>query len=342
MEHWFNCQKILVLGSGSWGTAMALHIARQDYEVYLWGRSEEKLAHMQAARENTVYLPGIPFPDNLHVVSDLPSAMAQAEAVFCMVPSHGFVHMLEQIQPHYRPNVPFIWGTKGMLDYQGKLVCLHEAVNNILGASIPQAIISGPTFASEVAAELPAAVVVAAKNKAVATKLQLLLHSEVFRVYTSDDIVGVQICGAVKNVLAVAAGISDGLGLGANTRSALITRGLVEMRRIAVAVGCRQDTLMGLSGMGDLILTATSDLSRNRRLGLALGQGMSVQQAQASIGQVIESTYNATLLQSYGRKNQLEMPITDQVCAVLAGQVSPHEAVHNLLSRAPRAEFTLD
>lgn len=342
MEHWFNYQKILVLGSGSWGTAMALHIARQDYEVSLWGRSEEKVAQMQVARENTIYLPGIPFPDTLQVVSDLPSAMAKAEAIFCMVPSHGFVQMLEQIQPYYRPNVPFIWGTKGMLDYQGKLVCLHEAVNSILGTSVPQAIISGPTFASEVASELPAAVVVAAKQKAIATQLQLLLHSEAFRVYTSDDIVGVQICGAIKNVLAVAAGVSDGLGLGANTRSALITRGLVEMRRIGVQVGCRQDTLMGLSGMGDLILTATSDLSRNRRLGLALGQGMSVEQAQATIGQVVESTYNAVLLQSYGRQNQLDIPITDQVCAILAGQVSPDEAVRNLLSRAPRAEFTLD
>jgi glycerol-3-phosphate dehydrogenase (NAD(P)+) len=203
-------------------------------------------------------------------------------------------------------------------------------------------VVSGPTFASEVAAELPAAVVVAAKKKAVATKLQLLLHSESFRVYTSDDMLGVQICGAIKNVLAVAAGVSDGLALGANTRSALITRGLVEMRRIATAVGCRQDTLMGLSGMGDLILTATCDLSRNRRLGLALGQGQTIEEAQAAIGQVIESTYNATLLQSYGRQNHLDMPITDQVCAVLSGRVSPHEAVHNLLSRAPRAEFTLD
>jgi len=342
MEHWFNCQKILVLGSGSWGTAMALHMARQDYEVHLWGRSEKKLAQMQAARENTVYLPGVAFPDNLHVVTDLSAAMAEAEAVFCMVPSHGFVQMLEQIQPYYRPHVPFIWGTKGMLDYQGKLVCLHEAVNSILGESVPQAVVSGPTFASEVAAELPAAVVVAAKKKAVATKLQLLLHSESFRVYTSDDMLGVQICGAIKNVLAVAAGVSDGLALGANTRSALITRGLVEMRRIATAVGCRQDTLMGLSGMGDLILTATCDLSRNRRLGLALGQGQTIEEAQAAIGQVIESTYNATLLQSYGRQNHLDMPITDQVCAVLSGRVSPHEAVHNLLSRAPRAEFTLD
>jgi len=341
MDQIFKCKNVLVLGAGSWGTAIALHLARLDYNVSLWGRSAEKLLDMQKARRNKEYLPNAQFPDNLNIVLDLEYALDKAEIVFCMVPSNAFTEILTKISPFYKRNVPFIWGTKGMLGGQDDFGFLDVAVTSILGEKIPYAAMSGPTFATEIAAELPAAVVVAAKEKSMAVKLQLLLHSDNFRVYSSDDIKGVQVCGAIKNILAVASGVADGLGLGANTRSALITRGLVEMSRVAIKAGCKQDTLMGLAGMGDLILTSTSDLSRNRRLGLAIGKGVSLEQATSQIGQVVESLHNAKLLLGYGRAHGIEIPITEQVCNILSGQVTPKIAVSNLLSRAPRSEFTI-
>ena len=341
MDQIFKCKNVLVLGAGSWGTALALHLARLNYNVSIWGRSAEKLLNMQKARVNREYLPNAAFPDNLNVVLDLEYAVDKAGMVFCMVPSNAFTEVLTKISPFYKKDVPFVWGTKGMLGGQDDFGFLDFAVTSILGDNVPYAVISGPTFATEIAADLPAAVVVAAKEKSMAAKLQLLLHSDNFRVYSSDDIKGVQVCGAIKNILAVASGVADGLGLGANTRSALITRGLVEMSRVATKAGCRQDTLMGLAGMGDLILTSTSDLSRNRRLGLALGKGLSLEQATSQIGQVVESLHNAQLLLNYGRAHGVEIPITEQVCNILTGQVTPEIAVSNLLSRAPKAEFTI-
>ena len=262
---------ISVLGAGSWGSALAILAARNGCQTLLWGHNPGQIALLEQDNENARYLPGFPFPEQLSVTADLAEAAAFSDILLIAVPSHAFQQTLIQLKPYLPPDIRIAWATKGFNPDDGLL--LDHTVEKQLSAKIPTAVLSGPTFAREVAADLPTAITIASRQKDFAADLANKLHSQRFRIYTSSDIIGVQVGGAIKNVFAIAAGIADGLGLGANTRAALITRGLTEIMRLGLAMGGKQETFMGLAGLGDLILTCTDNQSRNRRLGLALGQG---------------------------------------------------------------------
>jgi glycerol-3-phosphate dehydrogenase (NAD(P)+) len=332
-------RSIAVLGAGSWGTALAILLARNGMRVSLWGRDAEQLAAMGAVRRNDRYLPGIAFPDGLEPCADLQKAVATADDVLLVVPSHAFRHTLNVIADGLKSGSRVAWATKGLEPGSKKL--LDQVVRETLGADTAMAIISGPTFAREVARGLPTALTVAASDAATAGHFARMLHNQTLRAYTCEDLAGVQIGGAVKNVLALAAGIADGLGFGANTRAALITRGLAEMMRLGVALGGQQETFMGLTGLGDLVLTCTDDQSRNRRVGLALGQGVPLAEALAQVGQAVEGVKSAPEVRDLARSLGVEMPITEQVCRVLLEDMPPQEAVHALLTREPKPERVL-
>jgi glycerol-3-phosphate dehydrogenase (NAD(P)+) len=329
---------IVVLGAGSWGTALAIQLARKGAPVTLWGHDPEHMATLAAQRSNERYLPGIPLPENLLIEADLATALAAARDILVAVPSHAFRGVLELICPSLTESSRLLWATKGLEAGSGKL--LHEVVHEVLGDSIPTAVVSGPTFAREVAEDLPTAVTVASANEAFARDMAERLHGENFRAYTSQDVIGVEVGGAVKNVLAIAAGIADGLGFGANARTALITRGLAEIMRLGTALGGQHDTFMGLAGLGDLVLTCTDNQSRNRRLGLALGAGSSLEEALANIDQVVEGVQTAREVHDLARSMGVEMPITEQVYAVLYEACSPRQAVHALLDRDQKPELS--
>lgn len=322
---------IAVLGNGSWGTALAILLAKGGQPTLLWGRNPAQVAHMDRARCNERSLPGVVFPVSLQVTSDLNQALEEARDILIVVPSSAFRDVLSSVKQHLRHGVRIAWGTKGFEPGSGEL--LHQVVFNLMGQGVPTAVISGPTFAREVASGLPAAVTVAATDEDFARQLAARLHTKQFRVYTSTDVVGVQVGGAVKNVLAVAAGIADGLGFGANTRAALITRGLAELTRLGVALGGELGTFMGLAGLGDLVLTCTDDQSRNRRFGLALGRGATVEAAKTQIGQVVEGATAAAVVVSLARQRRVEVPICAEVDCVLRGVHKPRAAVDSLLAR---------
>lgn len=325
---------ISVFGAGSWGTALAIHLAKMHAKVCLWGRNKQQLGTMVERRENADYLPNVSLPANLTLTSELKQA-CQSEHFLIAVPSHAFVGFLEQVAHLLPSNSKLVIATKGLNPLSNQL--LSNDIARLLPGHV-SAILSGPSFAKEVAHGLPTAVTIASQQLDMANCGRKLFHGESFRVYTSQDVVGVQLAGAVKNVLAIAAGISDGLGFGANARVALITRGLAEMSRLGGALGAQHKTFMGLSGMGDLILTCTDNQSRNRRFGLALGQGMSVDAAQESIGQVVEGRHNARQVYLLAKEQSVEMPISQQVMNILAGDETPQDAVHALLSRPPTIE----
>jgi len=326
---------IAVLGAGSWGTALAILLARNGLTTTLWGHDPAHMAAMADARCNRHYLPDAPFPERLSVTADLAQALSGAATLLAVVPSSVFRTVLSQAQPHLAPGARIAWGTKGIDPETGKL--LHEVVEEVLGPR-PMAVVSGPSFAREVAAGMPTAITVAANDGAFATELATLLHSDTFRAYTSGDLVGVQLGGSVKNVMAVAAGISDGLGFGANARAALITRGLAEMVRLGTTMGGHPETFMGLAGLGDLVLTCTDDQSRNRRFGLAVGRGIALDEAETAIGQVVEGKRTAAEVQQLAGRHGVEMPITEQVYRVLYQGEKPHAAVSALLAREQKAE----
>ena len=328
---------MLVIGAGSWGTAIAMHLARCGHKVLLWGNDEQEMSDLAKFRTHEKYLPGILLPEQITIVSDLAAAIQTANFIFCMVPSSAFRIVLTQIKPYYNSNTPFIWGTKGILATSNAFTTLSEAVTDILG-EIDMAVLAGPSFAIEVAQELPTAIVLSGNNNQVFTALARMLNSDKFRVYTNEDMLGVQLCGAIKNVLAVATGIAAGLNLGVNAESALITRGLVEMQTLVKTAGGSADTVMGLTGMGDLILTCMSDKSRNRRLGKAIGSGKSIADAKTEIGQVVESLDNAQTLLNFAIKHKLSLPIITQVCKVLSDVDTPEQAMYNLLSRPQCSE----
>ena len=330
-------ERIAVLGAGSWGTALAIHLARNGHLVTLWGHLPDEMAVMACERRNPFYLPDIVFPEGLEPTADLPQAVAAANTLLVVVPSHAFREVLERVAPALDGARRLGWGTKGLEMASGRL--LHQVAAEVLGEDPRPAVLSGPTFAAEVARGLPTAITVASASAQVAEHFAGLLHGETFRAYTTDDVVGVELGGAVKNVLAIAAGISDGLGFGANARAALITRGLAEMMRLGLAMGGRRETFMGLAGVGDLVLTSTDDQSRNRRLGLALGQGRTRAQAAEEIGQVIEGAETAREVHRLGRAHRVEMPICEEVYRVLYEGRSPKEAVRALLSREPKPEL---
>ncbi len=327
---------ILVLGAGSWGTALAMLFAKNGIQTFLWAHRADHVEQMRGQRSNEAYLPGIDFPPLLEPVSDLEAAVACCRDILLVVPSHVFRQSCELLKPCLREGHRICWATKGLELGTGKL--LHEIVQEVLVANIPTAVISGPTFALEVAQGLPTAVTVASHFPNYSAELAQCMHNAHFRVYTSQDVVGVELGGAMKNVLAIAAGISDGLGFGANSRSALITRGLAEMMRLGMALGGQMKTFMGLTGIGDLVLTCTDDKSRNRRLGLALGQGYSADQAMAEIRQVVEGVQAAQVVWDLACRQSIDMPITEQVYRVLHEGVAPRQAVESLFNRELRAE----
>ena len=294
---------------------------------------------MADARMNQRYLPDAPFPSNLVVEADLDAALSGARDILVVVPSHAFREMLQQISPFCGAGTRIAWATKGFELETGKLP--HQVAEDVLGPDVPLAVLSGPTFAKEVGAGLPTAMTVASSDTGFARELAESLSSEAFRAYTSSDISGVEVGGAVKNVLAIGAGISDGLGFGANTRVALINRGLVEMMRLGVALGAQRETFMGVAGMGDLVLTCTDDLSRNRRMGLMLAAGKSVAEAQTEIGQVVEGIQAARAVWQVAHRQGVDMPITEQIYRILYEGQSPSSAVEALMARDLRPEFPL-
>jgi len=327
---------VAVLGAGSWGTALAIQFARGGRPVRLWGRDRERLAAMAASRLNERYLASAQFPDSLQVEPDLATALAAARDVLIVVPSPAFRALLTQLASHLAPDMHVAWATKGF--EHGSLKLPHQIARDVLGAERRVAVLSGPTFAREVGAGLPTAMTVASPDARYARALAHELSSANFRAYTSTDIMGVEIGGAVKNALAVGAGLSDGLGFGANTRVALITRGLREMTRLGVALGAQRDTFMGLAGLGDLVLTCTDDQSRNRRFGLLLAAGRTAQAALAEIGQAVEGYAAAGAIHEVASRAGVEMPLCEMAYRVLYQHLPAKEAVRSLMSRPIKAE----
>ncbi|MBH1894346.1 NAD(P)H-dependent glycerol-3-phosphate dehydrogenase [Serratia marcescens] len=326
-----------VIGAGSYGTALAITLARNGHSVVLWGHNPAQIQTLQQDRSNQAFLPDVPFPDTLLLEADLARALAASRDVLVVVPSHVFGDVLRQLKPHLRPDARIVWATKGLEAETGRL--LQDVAREALGETIPLAVLSGPTFAKELAAGLPTAIALAATDAQFADDLQQLLHcGKSFRVYSNPDFIGVQLGGAVKNVIAIGAGMSDGIGFGANARTALITRGLAEMSRLGSALGADPSTFMGMAGLGDLVLTCTDNQSRNRRFGIMLGQGKGVQEAQDSIGQVVEGYRNTKEVLALAQRHGVEMPITEQIYQVLYCHKDAREAALSLLGRARKDE----
>ncbi|ATL94520.1 NAD(P)H-dependent glycerol-3-phosphate dehydrogenase [Aeromonas sobria] len=328
---------ISVLGAGSYGSALAISLARNGHPTLLWGHDPAHVAVLEQDRCNKAFLPDVPFPADLQLTADLQYAVQAAPVLLLVVPSHVFGQVLAQIKPFLRPDTRIAWATKGLEPDSGRL--LQDVAREVLGDEMPLAAISGPTFAKELAAGLPTAISVASTHDDFADDLSRLLHcGRSFRVYTSPDFVGLQLGGAVKNVIAIGAGLSDGLGFGANARTALITRGLVEMQRLGAALGADAKTFMGMAGLGDLVLTCTDNQSRNRRFGLALGAGKDVDTAMTEIGQVVEGYRNTKEVHLLAARYGVEMPICEQIFKVLYEGKNPKEAAIALLSRDKKDE----
>jgi len=329
--------ELCVLGAGSWGTALAIQFARAGHPTRLWGHLVAEQRAMAASRSNEMYLPGIPFPADLAIFEDLTSAVRNVNTLLLAVPSHALREVLTQLLPRLEPQARIAWATKGFELESGLLP--HQVAQEVLGTDRAMAVLYGPTFAKEVGAGLPTAMTVASSDAEFATDLALRISSDNFRAYTSTDIVGVEVGGATKNVLAVGAGLADGLDFGANTRVALITRGLAEMTRLGVALGAQRETFMGLAGLGDLVLTCTDDQSRNRRFGKLLAKGLPVGQALKEIGQVVEGYLAAKAVHRVALTRQVEMPICEGIYQMLHEDLPPQAVVRSLMSRPIRAEF---
>jgi glycerol-3-phosphate dehydrogenase (NAD(P)+) len=322
---------IVVLGAGSWGTALAIQFARGGGETVLWGRAEDEPEKLARERTNARYLPGAEFPPALIVEPDLGKAIARADDLVLVVPSSALRAVLSEVRPLLGPGARVAWASKGFELSTGKLP--HQVAREVLGPGVPIAVLSGPTFAKEVGQGLPTAIAVASSDQAFARDLAERISHGGFRAYTQSDIVGVEIGGAVKNVLAIATGCSDGLGFGSNSRVFLITRGLAELMRLGVALGAKRETLMGLAGLGDLVLTCTDDQSRNRRFGRAIAAGKSVDEALAEIGQVVEGYHAARAVHEVAAKHSVEMPICSYVYDVLHRKVPLGNVVESMLAR---------
>jgi glycerol-3-phosphate dehydrogenase (NAD(P)+) len=337
-----QAQNITVLGAGAWGTAVAIALAAR-HDVLLWGRNPEQMAQTAAARDNLAYLPGFPFPAGLRVTADFQAAldhvtMAPADAAPLLIaacPVAGLRPLLEQLKGRPIPNI--VWLCKGF-EYDTGLLP-HQVVRDVLGDAVAGAALSGPSFAQEVARGQPCALTAASESAALRERVVSLVHGGNIRVYSTDDMVGVEVGGAVKNILAIATGAADGLGLGLNARAALITRGLAEITRLGLALGGQASTFMGLTGMGDLILTCTGDLSRNRRVGLALAQGKPLSTIVAELGHVAEGVPCAKAVRELAAKLGVDMPITNAVAGVLFDGDSAPDMVARLLARDPRNEL---
>ncbi len=328
---------IAVLGAGSWGTALAIQLSRAGRPARLWGRDRTHVESMARDRSNHRYLPEVSFPDSLHPIASLEAAVDGVDDVLLAVPSHGFRELLQRLKPMLPAAVRLCWATKGFELDSGLLP--NQVAHTVLGSGRQVAVLSGPTFAAEVGRGLPTAMTIASSEADYADRLARDLSTASFRAYTSTDITGVEVGGAVKNVLAIGAGLSDGLGFGANTRIALITRGLTEMTRLGVALGARRETFMGLAGLGDLVLTCTDDHSRNRRFGLALAQGTPVPAALAQIGQVVEGYQAARALRVVASRENVVMPIAEGLYGVLYEQQPVEQVVRGLMLRPIKPEF---
>ena len=342
MQHDKQPSKITILGAGAWGTAVAIALAAR-HDVLLWGRNPQQMSETETARENLAYLPGHPLPASLRVGSDFEAALAhvmdarpeEAPLLIAACPVAGLRPLLEQLRGRKIPNV--VWLCKGFEADTGLLP--HQVMAEVLGDAVPGAALSGPSFAQEVARGLPCALSVASESAELRERVVAAVHGGNLRVYACDDLVGVEVGGAVKNVMAIATGTADGLGMGLNARAALITRGLAEITRLGVALGAQPGTFMGLTGMGDLILTCTGDLSRNRRVGLALAQGKALDTIVAELGHVAEGVPCAKAVRELARRMGVEMPITEAVAGVLFDGVAAPEMAQRLLARDPRVEL---
>ncbi len=328
--------RLSILGAGSWGTALSIVLAPRFETVHLWARRPEQAAALSEHRVNRQYLPGFPLPRNVKVSSDPAAVAAQGDIVLMVVPSKHMRAVSESVAPAIRPGVPVVSATKGIENET--LMRMSEVIFDVAGAETPVAVLSGPTFAKEVAAGEPAALVLAAPHLALAAELQSRLSGSSFRVYQSDDLVGVEIGAAIKNVIAIASGICEGLGLGSNTRAALITRGLAEITRLAVALGGRAKTLSGLAGLGDLVLTACGDLSRNRSLGIRLGLGETLDSIQGSTSMVAEGVVTALAAWKLSRTKHIDAPILGQMHDILYGKKDPRIALAQLMDRPLTSE----
>ena len=323
------------IGSGSWGTALSILLARNGYPVMLWGRNATEVQHMQEERYNSRYLPTILLPKLLTPTTDLESTVKNNDLLLLAVPSHAIRELVRHIKPWVKPNQIIVWATKGLEPVTHKL--LHVVIEEELGA-LPTALLTGPSFAKEVAQGLPTAVVIAARDANIGNKVIHVFANTTFRPYYTDDVIGAEIGGTVKNVMAIAAGAVDALQLGANSRAALITRGLHEMTQLGLALGARAETFVGLSGLGDLVLTCTDNLSRNRRFGLALGNGLDKETALAEIGQVVEGVDNVTQVLALAHAHNVKMPITEHIQKVIEGNLTAKEAILSLFARALKTE----
>ncbi|RPE80235.1 NAD(P)H-dependent glycerol-3-phosphate dehydrogenase [Vulcaniibacterium tengchongense] len=328
---------VAVLGAGSWGTALAALIARHGHDAVLWGRDRDTIAAIRARGENPRYLPGIALPERVRATEDLAGALRGADLVLVVVPSHAFAETLRTLAPLRPAHAGVAWATKGFEPGSGRF--LHEVAEEVLGDGVPLAVVTGPSFAKEVAQGLPTALTVHGRDPAFAQLVADALHGPAFRAYTGNDLLGAELGGAMKNVLAVATGVADGMQLGLNARAGLITRGLNEMLRLNHAIGGKAETLMGLAGLGDLVLTCTGDLSRNRRLGLALGRGQSIADAVREIGQVVESVQTADEVMRQAERHGIELPISSAVRAVLHGEITPADGLRQLLAREQKPEY---
>jgi glycerol-3-phosphate dehydrogenase (NAD(P)+) len=325
-----------VLGAGSWGTALSMQLIRSGTRAVLWDWDRAHIEAIGAERCNRKFLPDYPLPDKLLVEPDLETAVRMADELLIVVPSHAFVGLLGQIKPWLKAGQGVSWACKGLEPGTGQF--LHEPALRLFGDQHPLAVVTGPSFAKEVAANLPTALTVAGTEPEYCARIAAALHGGNFRAYTSDDIIGAELGGSVKNVLAIATGISDGMALGDNARAALVTRGLVEMMRLGRVLGARDQTLIGLAGMGDLVLTCTGDLSRNRRLGLALGAGKAIDDAVEEIGQVVEGVKTALEVWRLAQRHGVEMPISEQVYGIIHLGRDPYQSVRDLLSREQKHE----
>jgi glycerol-3-phosphate dehydrogenase (NAD(P)+) len=329
---------VTVLGAGSWGTALAIHLGRVGHDVTLWARDAKLVDTLTRARENAVYLPGVTLPPAVRAVESLDDACTAPEMVVFVCPSGGVRSLAEAVRPLLRTRPLVVTAAKGVEQESGLL--MSAVLTDVLGPDHHPRIgaLSGPSFAREVAHGMPTAVTAAAGDPGVAEAVQRLFNGPTFRVYTTTDVVGVEIGGAVKNVIAVGAGVSDGLGFGSNSRAALITRGLAEITRLATRLGGERQTLAGLSGLGDLVLTCTGDLSRNRTVGLRLGAGERLQEILASMKEVAEGVRNTRSVRTLARSVGVEMPITEQMYQLLYEDKSPRQAVVDLMTRGLRRE----
>lgn len=330
---------LAILGAGAWGTALAIHLAQLHQKILLWGQTADQMLNLQLTRVNTRYLSNKRLPENIWCTSDLNEIfLEEVQEILLVVPSHAFRSVLQRIKPYFTSNRRLIWATKG-LDSQAHQL-LPEVVKNILG-KVPYAALSGPSFAHEVAAGLPTAVTIASPFPEFLMALQQRFHSPYFRVYTTKDIIGVSVAGAMKNVLAIAVGIAEGLGLGANAQAALMTRGLSEMLVLTLALGGKLETLLGLSGVGDLTLTCMDNQSRNRRLGLALGQGQTVLQAQKTLGQLSEGFHTSHAIFHLSQAMGIVLPIFRSVYQILYEQADPSKITESLLNRPLPAKMEI-